>query len=84
MHLQEWLSPFTLAPTSTALRLVLDALLRDLRPLPHETWADKRRRMSRAVVHPLAPKSGYERKFGSRRARGEAAVAARGPGPTGE
>jgi len=84
MHVQEWLSPFTLAPPLQALRLSLGALLVDLRPLPHESWADKRRRVLRAMFHPRSPKSLYDRRFGSRRSRGDAAVAARGPGSTAE
>ena len=81
MHIQEYLSPFTLAPPGLALRLSAAAVGRDLRPLPHETWGDKRRRMARAVFHPLSPKSAYDRRFGSRPARGEA-VSARSSGST--
>src|SRR5437763_601031 len=80
MHLQEWLSPFSLARPLPAARLALGAVLLDLRPLSHESWGDKRRRMVRAVFHPHSPKSLYDRKFGAGRTRGGAGVAPRGPG----
>jgi hypothetical protein len=83
MHVQEWLSPFTLAPPRLALRLSAAALGRDLRPLPNETWGDKRRRIGRAVLHPLSPKSAYDRRFGVRPAGGEAA-SSRSSRPTAE
>lgn len=60
MHVQEWLAPFSLAPPATAVRLSVAALLRDMRPLPHEDWDAKRRRALRAALHPLAAKSSYE------------------------
>lgn len=79
MHVQEWLSPFSLARPPLALRLALGAVLLDLRPLPHEGWQAKRRRMVRAVFHPRSPKSRYDRKFGSGRSRGDGGTPARGP-----
>lgn len=84
MHLQEWLSPFTLARPPLALRLALGALFLDLRPLPHENWNAKRRRMLRAVFHPRSPKSLYDRRFGAGRSRGAASAAARRPGSSPE
>lgn len=81
MHAQEWLAPFTLAPPLTALRLSLGALLIDLRPLPHESWNDKRRRMTRAALHPLSSKPLYDRRFGAGRLRGRAVARGRRPGP---
>lgn len=74
MHVQEWLSPFTLAPPRHALRLSLAAVRRDLVPSPTESWSDKRRRMLRAAFHPLSPKSLYDRKFGARPSRGDGAA----------
>ena len=62
MHLQVWLSPFTLAPPRTAVRLSASAVLRDLRPRPQEGWAIKARRTAHAVLHPLAAKSEHDRR----------------------
>jgi hypothetical protein len=84
MHVQEWLSPFTLAPPGPALRLSLGAVRRDLRPGAHESWGAKARRMGRAMLHPSSPKSMYDRRFGSRPARGDGRLAARGPGSAAE
>jgi hypothetical protein len=84
MHVQEWLSPFTLAPPGPALRLSLAALRRDLVPHSNETWHAKRRRMTRALLHPLAPKSRYDHRFGARRSRGDAPAPGRGSGASAE
>jgi hypothetical protein len=55
MHLQAWLSPFTLTRPQIAVRLSAAAVLRDLRPsTPQEGWAAKTRRMAHAVRHPLS------------------------------
>lgn len=62
MHLQEWLSPFWLAPPRTAARLSGAAVLRDLRPSSQEGWDAKARRMARALRHPLSPKSEHVRR----------------------
>jgi Uncharacterised nucleotidyltransferase len=62
MHLQEWLSPFSLASPRTAARLSGAAVFRDLRPSPQEGWNAKARKMARAVRHPLSPKSEHVRR----------------------
>lgn len=84
MHVQEWLSPFTLARPAAALRLSFAAVGRDLLPQGHETWADKRGRMARAVLHPLSPKSRYDKRFGVRPSRGDAPAGGRSPGSSPE
>lgn len=84
MHVQEWLTPFSLAPPLPAARLCVAAIRRDLLPHSYEGWSAKRRRMVRAVLHPRAPRSRYEREFGVGRSRGDTPVAARRPGSTAE
>ena len=69
MHLQEWLSPFSLTQPRTAARLSAAAVLRDLRPRPKEGWSAKRRRMAHALLHPLSPKSAHDRRSGQGRWR---------------
>lgn len=64
MHLQEWLSPFWLAPTRVAARRMWAAVLRDLQPRPEQTWAEKRRQTVLALRHPLSPKSVHDRRSG--------------------
>ncbi|HXH97471.1 MAG TPA: nucleotidyltransferase family protein [Gaiellaceae bacterium] len=62
MHLQEWLSPFSLAPPRVALRRSIAAVARDFRPWPERTWGDKGRQTLRAILHPLSPKSEHDRR----------------------
>jgi putative nucleotidyltransferase-like protein len=64
MHLQEWLSPFWLAPPRVAVRRALGAVANDFRPWPDQTWAHKRRQMVRALLHPFSPKSAHDRRSG--------------------
>jgi hypothetical protein len=61
MHLQRWLSPFSLAPLPTALRLSAAAVVRDLRPWAQEGWLAKLRRIARVLRHPLSVKSEGDR-----------------------
>jgi hypothetical protein len=67
MHLQEWLSPFWLAAPQIAIRKVLSAVIRDLRPRPNQTWGDKLRQTARALTHPRASKSEHNLRSGYRR-----------------
>lgn len=67
MHVQEWLSPFWLAPPRTAVRKALGAVLRDLRPAPNQTWGGKVRQTIRALRHPLSSKSEHYVRLGYRR-----------------
>ncbi len=67
MHLQEWLSPFWLAPPRVALRKSLQAVGRDLRPWPNQSWHAKLRQAARALLHPLSPKSVHDRRSGTGR-----------------
>jgi hypothetical protein len=69
MHVQAWLSPFTLAAPRTAVRISATAALRDLRPRPQEGWAPKVRRTAHAVLHPLSARSEHERRSGRGRRR---------------
>jgi putative nucleotidyltransferase-like protein len=69
MHLQGWLSPFTLTAPPTAIRLSAMAVLRDMRPRPREGWAPKARRTAQAVFHPLSAKSEHDRRSGQGRWR---------------
>lgn len=62
LHLQEWLSPFSLARPRTAARLAAAAALRDLRPAPDETWREKLGRAGRASTRPRASLSAHERR----------------------
>jgi hypothetical protein len=67
MHLQEWLSPFWLTAPRPATRKALQALLRDFRPRPDQTWGGKARQTLRALTHPQRTRtehyirSGYSR-----------------------
>lgn len=55
LHLQAWLSPFSLTQPRIAARLSAAAVLRDLRPqTPQEGWAAKGRRVARGLLHPLS------------------------------
>ena len=67
MHVQEWLSSFSLAPPRAAARRSAAAVARDLRPWPNQTWTDKLRQVGRAVLHPLSPKSAHDRRSGTGR-----------------
>lgn len=67
MHVQEWLSPFWLAPTRPAARRSAAAVARDLRPWPNQTWTGKLRQVGRALLHPLSPKSAHDRRSGTGR-----------------
>jgi hypothetical protein len=69
MHLQEWLSPFTLARPGAAVRLSAAALWRDLRPWPEEGWTSKTRRMGHALRHPFSAKSTHDQRSGQGRWR---------------
>jgi hypothetical protein len=64
MHVQEWLSPYWLAPPPTATRLALRALVGDFRPGLGVTWSHKLRRIRGALAHPLASKSEHRRRHG--------------------
>jgi hypothetical protein len=80
MHLQAWLSPFTLAAPRTAVRISATAALRDLRPRPQEGWAAKARRTAHAVLHPLSARSEHDRRSGQGRWRRRSTTsAARSP-----
>jgi Uncharacterised nucleotidyltransferase len=57
VHVQAWLSPFSLAPPSVATRLAAAAVLRDLRPRTEEGWGAQARKIGRALRHPLSPNS---------------------------
>jgi hypothetical protein len=61
MHVQEWLSPFWIAPPRRAIRRMAGAIVRDLRPAPDQSWAGKGRQTLRALRSPLAPKSEHAR-----------------------
>jgi hypothetical protein len=67
MHLQEWLSPFWLAPPAVAIRRAGAAVARDFKPWPEHTWRDKLRQVGRALIHPLSPKSAHDRRSGTGR-----------------
>ncbi len=62
MHVQGWLSPFSLAPPGIAARLSAAAVLRDLRPSRQEGWGVKGRKMARVLRHPLSPMSEHARR----------------------
>lgn len=79
MHLQEWLSPFSLVPPRLAFRRAGAAMLRDLRPWPEQTWADKGRQTVRSLLHPLSPKSAHDRRSGLRRSAGDQTKPGRDP-----
>jgi hypothetical protein len=67
MHLQAWLSPFSLTRPRIAARLSAGAVLRDLRPrTPQEGWDAKARRTALALRHPLSVKSEHARRLGRR------------------
>jgi hypothetical protein len=69
MHLQEWLSPFSLARPAQAVRLSAAAVARDLRPRPEEGWGSKARRMAHGMRHPFAAKTTHDRRSGQGRWR---------------
>lgn len=62
MHVQEWLSPFTLAPPRTAVRLSAAALFRDLRPGRSEGWGTKFLRMAFALLGAFSRQSAHEQR----------------------
>ena len=63
MHLQAWLSPFSLTRPGIAARLSAAAVLRDLRPrTSQEGWDAKARRTAWALRHPFSPKSRQARR----------------------
>lgn len=64
MHVQEWLSPFWMAPPAVALRRAGVAVVKDFRPEPHQTWPEKLKQMRRAVLHPFSSKSDHDRRSG--------------------
>jgi hypothetical protein len=67
MHLQSWLSPFSLTRRGIAARLSAAAVLRDLRPrTPQEGWGAKARRTAVAMRHPLSSKSEHRRRSARR------------------
>jgi hypothetical protein len=74
MHLQAWLSPFSLTRPQIAVRLSAAAVLRDLRPWAEEGWGSKTRRIAHALRHPLSPKSAHDRRSGQGRWRRRAAA----------
>ena len=80
MHMQVWLSPFTLAAPRTAVRLSAMAALGDLRPRGQEGWAPKARRTAHAVLHPLAARSEHDRRSGRGRGRRRSTTSGTGPG----
>jgi hypothetical protein len=64
MHLHEWSSPFWLLPARKAVRRAGIALARDVRPWPDQPWSEKVRRIARASLNPLSPKSEHDRRWG--------------------
>jgi hypothetical protein len=72
LHLQGWLSPFSLAAPPTAVRLSSAAVLRDLRPRAQEGWSAKLRRIAHDLGHPLPAKS----ESGRRTEKGRSAMRA--------
>jgi hypothetical protein len=76
LHVQAWLSPFSLASPPTAVRLSAAAVGRDFRPSRQEGWRIKARSMARALHHPLAARSEHERRLGRRRGRRRSAPSA--------
>lgn len=67
MHVQEWLSPFWLAPPRAATRKAFRAVLRDLRPRPSQTRRGKVRQTILALTHPLSSTSEHRVRSGYRR-----------------
>jgi hypothetical protein len=67
IHVQEWLSPFWLAPPRAAARKALGAVFRDLRPEEDQTWGGKLRQTVRALTHPLSSSSEHYQRSGYRR-----------------
>jgi hypothetical protein len=67
MHVQEWLSPFWLMAPRPAAHKALQAVLRDFRPRPNQTWGGKVRQTIRALVHPFSSLSEHNLRSGYRR-----------------
>jgi hypothetical protein len=67
MHIQEWLSPFWLTTPRPAARRSFQAVRRDFRPKPNQSWKAKVRQTIRALTHPRRTRtehyvrSGYTR-----------------------
>lgn len=66
MHVQKWLSPFSLAPTRAALRLSAAAIVSDVRPGLSEGWGTKSARIAHALSNALSGKSAHERQSSER------------------
>jgi Uncharacterised nucleotidyltransferase len=67
MHVQEWLSPFWLTSPRVAAGKSLEAVLRDLRPRPNQTWRGKVRQTFRALTHPRRTRTEHYVQSGYRR-----------------
>jgi Uncharacterised nucleotidyltransferase len=59
MHAQKWLSPFSLAPRRTALRLSAAAVVSDVRPGLSEGWGSKLARMAHAMRDAFSHRSAH-------------------------
>lgn len=55
-HLARWLACFSALPPAPALRTGLQAVVRDVRPAPDESWQDKWFRSRRAVANARSPR----------------------------
>lgn len=62
MHVQQWLSPFTLAPPRAAVQLSASAFASDLRPGLSEDWSAKFLRMRHALRDAFSGKSAHEQR----------------------
>ncbi|HEU5477049.1 MAG TPA: nucleotidyltransferase family protein [Gaiellaceae bacterium] len=62
MHVQKWLSPFTLASPPVALRLSATAIVQDLRPGMSEGWRGKFLRIAHALPDAFSSRSAHERR----------------------
>jgi hypothetical protein len=67
MHVQDWLSPFWLTTPRPAAHRTFDAVLRDLRPKPNQTWKAKLRQTMRALTHPRRARTEHYVRSGYRR-----------------
>ena len=67
MHVQEWFSPFWLTTPGPASRRARDAVLRDFRPKPNQSWKAKVRQTMRAVTHPRRTRTEHYVRSGYRR-----------------
>lgn len=61
MHVQKWLSPYSLATPRTAFRLSAAAVVSDVRPGLSEGWGTKLARVAHALRDAFSRKSAHER-----------------------